>query len=180
VVVAGDRAPWYPPFCQHTSLARRRPGCATLRPVAEAAGGRDRRRRMAVTWDTAKSKAIKILGKDAKIPEPKAIGKLGGDLNAAWDAYHKSRDDLEDKVLDLQKMSASLKLTLQQFADKIDDEDFGLDEKNKEDAKKIKEAQSMFDDWSKYLIDVADSNIDNLEELDKHLVNIKKYKQKQA
>jgi hypothetical protein len=133
---------------------------------------------MARLWDAAKAKAQKILGKDAKIPDPKFLDKLQADFGTAFDAYAKSRDDLEGKILEMQKVCANIKLSVKQFADKLDDEDFGLDEKNKDDAKKIKDAQSIFKDWWQNIIDIADGNIDGLEELDKHLIDFKKYKPK--
>ncbi len=131
---------------------------------------------MATEWDGAKAKALKILGKDAKIPDPKFLGKLQSDVNAAYGAYNKSRDDLEAKILAMQKAMSDAKLTVKQFADKLDDEDFGLDEKNKDDAKKIKDAQAIFDAWAENIYKNVNDDIRELDELDKHLVDYKKYK----
>jgi hypothetical protein len=133
---------------------------------------------MASQWDAAKAKAQQILGKDAKIPDPKFIPKLQADHDAAFAAYNKARDDLEAKILALQKALSNGKLTVKQFAEKLDDEDFGLDPKSKDDAKKLKDAQAIFKGWSQNVYDIADTNIDGLDELDKHLVDFKKYKLK--
>jgi hypothetical protein len=133
---------------------------------------------MADKWDAAKAKAQQILGKDAKIPEPKFIPKSQAEIGTAYDAYEKSRDDLEAKILALQKVFSNAKLVTKQFADKLDDEDFGLDEKNKDDAKKIKDAQAIFKGWYQNVFDNVDSNIDGLGDLDKHLVDFRKYKPK--
>jgi hypothetical protein len=136
--------------------------------------------RMALKWDAAKAKAQTILGKDAKIPDAKFVAKLSAAHDAAYGAYTKARDDLETKLLDLQKNLANGKLEVKQFAEKLDDEDFGLDEKNKDDAKKIKDAQAVFKDWWQNIIDIADTNIEGLDDLDKHLIDFKKYKLKTA
>jgi hypothetical protein len=135
---------------------------------------------MANNFDTARAKAIKALGKDAKVPDNKALDKTIGDVFAAYDAFDKSRDDMQAKILVLQKALASHKLTMKQFIDKLDDEDFGLDEKNKDDAKKIKEAQGYFDDWASSKMDLMESDIDGREELDKHVIDFRKYKLKQT
>ena len=135
---------------------------------------------MADNFDAAKAKAQKILGKDAKIPVPKSLDKLQSDWFVAYDAYEKSRDDLEAKILTLQKAGVNAKLTLQQYGDKLDDEDFGLDEKNKDDAKKIKDAHDILDAWLQNLFKNVDADVDGLAELVKHLVDFKKYKPKQT
>jgi hypothetical protein len=154
------------------------PDRASLGHERRRVGARNRRSQMS-RWDAAKAKAQKILGKDAKIPEPKFLPKLQSEFDAAWNAYTKSRDDLEAKILALQKTFSNGKLTVQQFGDKLEDEDFGLDEKNKDDAKKIKDAGDVLKEWWQSVMDLADENIKQLDDLDKHLVDFKKYKPKQ-
>jgi predicted esterase YcpF (UPF0227 family) len=135
---------------------------------------------MASQWDAAKAKAQQILGKDAKIPDPKFLPKLQAEHDAAFNAYSKARDELEAKLLEMQKAWSNGKLTVKQFADKLDDEDFGLDAKNKDDAKKLKDAHAIFAGWAQNVADIADTNISGLEDLDKHLIDFKKYKPKQG
>lgn len=134
---------------------------------------------MADNWSTTKAKAQKVLGKDAKIPEPKSFDKVRDDVWEALAAYQKACEGLEDKILTLQKAEASAKLTLRQFGDKLDDESFGLNEKDKEDAKKIKEAHDVLMGWVQDVQKGFDDDIDGLDELDKHLIDFKKYKPKQ-
>lgn len=133
---------------------------------------------MASKWDAAKAKAQQILGKDAKIPDPKFLPKLQAEHDAAFNAYCKARDELEAKLLDFQKALSNGKLTIKQFAEKLEDEDFGLDPKSKDDAKKLKDAQAIFTNWAQNVYDIADTNIAGLDELDKHLIDFKKYKPK--
>ncbi len=132
---------------------------------------------MADDWNASSAKAQKILGKDAKIPQPKFLSKAGSEYTAAWAAFMKARQDLEAKVLDMQNLESKMKNTFKQFEDSIEETDFGLDEKNKDDAKKIKDAQAILMGYCDTVIGFRDEAIKNLDELDKHLMNIAKYKQ---
>ncbi len=132
---------------------------------------------MADDWGTSAAKAQKILGKDAKIPQPKFIGKAASDYEAAWTAFKKARADLEAKVLDMQNLESKVKNSVKQFEDSIEETDFGLDGKNKDDAKKIADAQAILTGYCDNLIAIRDQAIKDLGELDKHLMNIAKYKQ---
>jgi len=135
---------------------------------------------MADNWSATKAKAQKILGKGAKIPEPRSLDKLRDDWWAAFAEYQKACEGLEDKILALQKAGASVKLTLKQFGDKLDDEGFGLSEKDKEDAKKIKDAHDVLMEWVQDMQKGIDDDIDGLDELDKHVIDFRKYKPKQT
>ncbi len=132
---------------------------------------------MADDWGASLAKAQKILGKDAKIPQPKFLGKASSDYGAAWAAFKKAREDLEAKVLDMQNLESKMKNTIKQFEDSIEEAEFGLDDKNKDDAKKIKDAQAILMGYCDNLIGIRDQAIKDLGELDKHLMNIAKYKQ---
>jgi len=135
---------------------------------------------MAETFESAKAKALKILGKDATIPSNKAMVKTAGDLFAAFAAYQKAQQDMEAKILAMQKALASHKLTIKQLGEKLDDDDFGLNAKDKEDAKKLKEAHDIFDAWVAEKMTIIDADIDGLDELDKHVIDYAKYKPKSS
>jgi hypothetical protein len=132
---------------------------------------------MADDWNASAAKAQKILGKDAKIPQPKFVGKAAADWAAAWVAFKKAREDLEAKVLDMQNLESKMMNTVKQFEDSIEETNFGLDEKNKDDAKKVKDAQAILMGYCDAVIAVRQQAIKDLGELDKHLMNINKYKQ---
>jgi hypothetical protein len=149
---------------------------ANLAAGGTSRGHGNRRRQVADTFASAKAKAAKILGKDAKLPDGKGIPKLQTETDAAFSAYQKSCDDLEAKILALQKALSNAKLTIKQIGEKIEDDDFGLDEKNKDDAKKIKEAHDIFSGWSDDKSKTVDDDIKALDELDKHVMDFKKYK----
>ncbi len=132
---------------------------------------------MADTWESSKAAAMKILGKDAKIPEPKVdVNKLSADYMKASKAFDKARDDLDAKVLDLKNANDGIGNYAKMMMNQIDKADFGLDEKNKDDAKKIDQAQKILSDFVKSRQDIFTKNDSDLDELDKHLANIAKYK----
>ena len=134
---------------------------------------------MADNWSTTKAKVQKILGKDAKIPEPKSLKRVRDDLWSAFAGYQKSCGDLEDKILALQKAGASVKLTLKQYGDEIDDEAFEAPARNKEDAKKINGAHDILKGRADDLYTGIDDEIQEQDDLDKHVIDFKKYKPKQ-
>ena len=84
------------------------------------------------------------------------------------------RNELEAKVLELQDANINVKNATKQFKNTIDKEDFGLNEKDKDDAKKIQQAAKVIDDFLQANMDAIDKNDKNLDELDKHLVEYKK------
>ena len=136
---------------------------------------------MADNWGAAKAKAQKILGKDATIPEPKSLDKIQSGWVVAYSDYEKARDALEDRILGLQKAGSNAKLTLKQYAEQVDVADFGLDgKKNPDDAKKIKEARGVLSDWVDGVLEKVEADIDGLDELDKHVIDFKKYKPAQG
>jgi hypothetical protein len=131
---------------------------------------------MATTYEAAKAAALKVLGKDAKIPPVTSALKTAGDqVGKAYDAFKKSRTDLEAKVLALQNADSSAKNALKQYGEMLQVADFGLDEDDKEVAKNIEQAQKILSAWADANFDIMDKNIKNLDELDKHLMDISKY-----
>ncbi len=126
---------------------------------------------MAETFQSAKAKALKILGKAATIPSNKAMLETADDLFAAFAAYQKAQEDMEAKILSMQKALSNHKLTMKQFGEKLDDDDFGINPKDKEDAKKLKDAHDIFDGWVASKMTIIDADIDGLDELGKHLIN---------
>jgi hypothetical protein len=131
---------------------------------------------MPMTYDAAKAAALKVLGNDAKIPPPSSAIKTSGDQDGkAYDAFDKSRKDLEAKLLALQNVESAWRNALRQYDDALQASNFGLDDKDDDDAKKIDQAQKLFAAWADGALAVLDRNIKNLDELDKHLMNISKY-----
>jgi mannitol/fructose-specific phosphotransferase system IIA component (Ntr-type) len=132
---------------------------------------------MADSWEAASKSASKILGDKGKIPKySAAVPKAAAAEGKAFDDFKKSREDLKSKLLALQNADEAHKNAISQFQDTIDEEDFGLDRKNKDEAKKIAEAQKILSGWLQEQIDVGVENVKNLKELDKHLMSLSNYK----
>lgn len=131
---------------------------------------------MADSWDAAKAAAVKVLGKQAKIPEPKAMAKADADLQKAYAAFDKSREDLEDKLVTLQNADSAIGNVYKQFGTLVEKADFGLDAKNKDDAKKIEQAKKILSAYVDKVTDAQEQNVKNLTELDKHVILLSKYK----
>jgi hypothetical protein len=128
-------------------------------------------------YDKAKAAAEKILGKSAKVPDlPPGIEKAFDAKIKANEAFDKSREDLEAKLVEVQNANDGVKNLANQFEAKMEKEDFGLDTKNKDDVKKIQQARKIMTDvlktGTKNLAD--DDKI--LNELDKHVIQLGKYK----
>ena len=130
-------------------------------------------------WQEAKATALKILGDKAKIPDPKAnLTKFNADIAKADKEYDAAVNVLEAKILTLQNTNSAWKNAVKQFSDQISKSNFGLDEKGADDKKKIKQAQDILTDYLDSQMAIADANVKNLEELDKHTMAISKYESK--
>jgi hypothetical protein len=130
-------------------------------------------------WDTLKAAALKILGKDGKVPDlPDFIQTAADTLGKANGEFNKSRDDCEAKLLAVQNANDAVRNGLKQFQAKIDKSDFELDSKNKDNLKKIQLARKLLSD--RLSVATKDYNEDDkmLDEVDKHLIQLGKYKPK--
>ena len=129
-------------------------------------------------WDKTVAAAKKILGNDAKID----VGKMAGvkknfaDYNKAAEGFMTLRDSLEKKLLELENGASKIKNSMSQFADEITDDDYGLDPKKPDDKKKIDQAQKLFTDYFKDSQKDVDDMMKTIDELDKHLIQLSKYK----
>ena len=128
-------------------------------------------------WDKAQKAALKILGDDGKIPKPKAtLDKADAAGVKAWEAVCKAREQLEDLIEKLLDTDSACVNALEDFRDTIDSDDLGLDPKNKDDAKKLKDAKATLFECIDDALDRAKNNMTNERELKKHLQNIANYK----
>jgi len=134
---------------------------------------------MASNWNEAKAAAMKILGDKAKIPEPKSNqAKLAADYAKADKEYDAAVDVLQSKILALQNMASTAKNAIKQYAEVISKSNFGLDTKDADNKEKIEQAQKLLDGYLDDQIEVHETNIKNLDELDKHSMAISKYESK--
>ena len=127
------------------------------------------------SWDDATAKAQKILGDDAKLPKLSAkVTSAQDKLNESSKVFVTARDACSEKLGDLDDNITSFENALQHFRAEIEGNNFELDPKK--DAKKIKQAKAI-------LFGLLDSEIKSrrnddksLDELDRHLVLLRKYK----
>ena len=132
---------------------------------------------MAATWEQTKAAAQNILGKDGKIPAPKAnLDKFITDWVKLDKEYRASVDVLQAKILAMQTGNSAAKLAFKQYSEQISKSDFDLDAKDGDNSKKIQQAQKLLDDFLDAKMDILDANVKNLDELDKHSMAISKYK----
>jgi len=136
---------------------------------------------MSAEWDKSKAAALKILGKDGKIPDmPAGVEKAADSMGKASEALDKSREELESKLLELQNANDGVKNGLKQFLAKVEKDDLGLDSKNKDDLKKIQQARKLLTDRLQAGVKHYDGDDKMLDELDKHVIQLGKYKPKPA
>jgi hypothetical protein len=122
--------------------------------------------------------AKKALGSSAVIPMGKMSAALKNvaDGNKLVPGFTAAREALEKKILELQNAGSKIKNSLAQADDQISDDDYSLDPKKPDDKKKIDQAQAIFSKFFKSAEDEIDDIIKVTDELDKHVIQLKKYK----
>jgi len=127
-------------------------------------------------WDKAKAQALKALGDGAEVPDLAdpilKASKAFDDVNTAFKA---SREACEAKLLELDNANAAFLNALEQFRARIEKNDFKLDAKK--DAKKIQQAQKLLTGELDGAIRELKVNDKTLGDLDKHMIQLGKYKQ---
>jgi hypothetical protein len=127
--------------------------------------------------DDAKAQVMKILGKDADLPKEKAdFDKIMETINKDHENFNKVRDQLEAAVLDSENSLSALENAVKQTKAIYEKADFGLDPKRPDDAKKIKHAQQIFSAAFSAVQKNLATSTKNLDELDKHVIQMGKYK----
>jgi hypothetical protein len=127
--------------------------------------------------EDTKTKAKKLLGPSADIPKEKVdFDKLTKDIMDAYGKLDKIRSDLEAAVLDCETALSAGTNALKQTAAIYEKEDFGLDLKKKDDLKKITQARQLFSTVLKFGMTNLTSQSKDLDELDKHAIQLSKYK----
>jgi hypothetical protein len=128
-------------------------------------------------WDITKASALKILGKDAEVPDmPDVVQKAADDMGKANQEFDKAREDCESKVLAVQNANDALRNALKQFEGKIEKADFKLNSKKPDDLKKIVQARKLLTDRLNHAVQYYEKNDKMLDEVDKHLIQLGKYK----
>ena len=121
--------------------------------------------------------AQKHLGDKAKFPKERGnLDKAVDDVNKAYADFVATRDKLEDNVLALENAFSALGNTVKQNTDVFSNDDFGLNPKDKGDAKKIKDAQGEFSRGLGSFTKSSAKSEKEIDELDKHCTEMGKYK----
>ena len=133
---------------------------------------------MAMYYQSAVAAAEKIFGKKLEVPEfpSPAVQKANDAVDKAFAQFDKTRQALENDILELQKAIAGQGLASKQFAEKLERSDLGADKNSPDYKKKRAEAQKNFKTFFDYSEKAIEFNIKCCDELDKHLMNISNYK----
>ena len=130
-------------------------------------------------WDeyfSAKSKALKILGDKAEIPPlPPRLSKTVDDYDAVKGEFTGSAEWCERELSKLANVNSAHIRAIAHFRASVEKNNFDLDEKRK--SKKIQEARKLLVGFLDECSKNYSNNDKTLGELDKHLVQLRKYKQ---
>ncbi len=132
---------------------------------------------MPFDWDKTQAAAMKILGKDGEVPDaPANLEKSIADVIKLLEAFDKSREDLEAKITDVENANDAVNNILKKLSAQVEKSDLGLDPKKKDDLKKIQQARKILLDRITHGTKVHDDMAKMLDELDKHTIQLSKYK----
>jgi len=131
---------------------------------------------MANEWGVAKKQAMKILGGKGKIPDDKALFASFSATGKAMDVFKKYRDDIETKITDLQDHLENYSSMLDQYEARLEKDNLGLDKNNKDDAKKITQAQGVLGEALTDIEKDCDEKIKGFKEVARHLILVAQYK----
>ncbi len=127
--------------------------------------------------DDEEAKAKKVLGDAAKFPDRKVdIGELGKKQKEAFEAFYKARDEMGGLLESCANTTDAVINGVKRLSVSYEKNNFGLDEKKKDDAKKIKQAQKNFSGFFKEEVATLSRIENTVDELEKHLVQLSKYK----
>jgi hypothetical protein len=133
-----------------------------------------------VTWkplDDLEEKANKVLGGGATMPAQKVdMQDLLDKRSDAFTKFSKGRDDLGDLLEKNEDAIDAVKNGLKRLAAGYEANNFGLDPKKKDDAKKIEQARKMFSGFFDGSLKNLEHDEKAIDELQKHLVQLSKYK----
>ena len=126
-------------------------------------------------WKAAQTQAAKLVGKDGKIPKPKA------DVTAAMEASNNAalkliseRDALEGTVLELKDALAKVGDAAESYSNIIEGSDFDMDDDDKDQKKKIAQIQKLLMDPLADIKSMTAKFGTNLDTFNKQLANLEK------
>lgn len=130
---------------------------------------------MPENWDKTVAAAMKILGDKGKIPPmPTALTSGIESGKKANKETAKAVSELQSKLAELQKSLGDVLRAGQQFQAAIDKDNLGLDPKNADEAKKIKQARALLDGYFDKALKATDSGLDPAAKLENALSSFAK------
>ena len=130
--------------------------------------------------DELNRELMDVLGKDASMPKDKVdYDKIDKAKSAAEQVFHKTRDELEANILALLNFISEYKNGLKQTAALYAKDNFGMDPKDKDDAKKLKAAEKVIASFLSDFDGAWDRESKTLTELQTHAIQMSKYKREQ-
>jgi uncharacterized protein YukE len=125
----------------------------------------------------AEQAAMKILGSDGKIPpSDKVIAKPSSARGKAGEQFTKDVNQLNSSLLDYQNSCSDLANAVGNYMNTLNKDDFGLDAKNQDNAKKIAQAKKLlvgfYTDAQKRIQD----DVKKLDQFDKNISDFTKFK----
>jgi hypothetical protein len=128
------------------------------------------------SWDADKAAAMKILGNKAKIPDKLNQDKHRVGLLKCYDEYGAAVDVLQKKIQAFQDLMSNRKIAIKQSMDAISKSNFGLDAKDDDVKKKIKQAQDFLNNHLDACNKPADDMIKDLDKLDNPMKSLVAFK----
>jgi len=123
-------------------------------------------------WTAAVAKAKKTLGKTAKMPTPSTDPlTLIDAANKALDGLNKSREALVQQIESYKDSVDEVKNGMTSYSSKIAKADFGLNQKDPEDKKKLDQARKVLTDAVTKIVNECKDAHDSVDELDKQVEN---------
>ena len=128
-------------------------------------------------WDPYVQKALKIVGGNGYVPdEPDSLQKAINDVEDAMEEFDNGRKDLQTKVKALKTPGNEAQQGLRQYLAEVQKSDFGLDLKNKDDAKKVLQARAVLVGPINEAITAFAKYSKDVDELNKHVEELGDYK----
>jgi hypothetical protein len=112
---------------------------------------------MADDWDTAKAKALKVLGDKGQVPDlPDTINKSFTACSKALEEFKKNQTACAKNVTDMEDANDTMKNAWKNYKATIDKADFNLSSSDKGDLKKITQARKILMDSLKMEINACE------------------------
>jgi hypothetical protein len=127
--------------------------------------------------EDAKAKAEKVLGKGAEMPKERVdLAKLFDNIDKCHDKFSALSGQLEDAIVECENSLSEFGNAVKQNSAIYEKNDFGLNSKRPNEEKLIKQAQAIMAAAFAAQQKTLATSTKTLDELDKHVIQLSKYK----